>query len=31
MNAVMPGKWFRQRELVFMLEIVQRYQKQASS
>jgi RNA-directed DNA polymerase len=28
MNAALPAKWFRQRELVFMLEIIQRYQRQ---
>ena len=31
MNAALPGKWFRERELVFMLEVIQRYQKQAHS
>lgn len=31
MNAVLPGKWFRERELVFMLEVIQRYQKQTHS
>jgi RNA-directed DNA polymerase len=31
MNAALPGKWFRQRELVYMLEIVQRYRKQVTS
>jgi hypothetical protein len=30
-NATLSGKWFRQRELVFMLEISQRYQRQANS
>ena len=27
MNAALPGQWFRQRGLVFMSEIIQRYQK----
>jgi RNA-directed DNA polymerase len=31
MNAALPGKWFRQQELVFMIEVIQRYQKQANS
>jgi RNA-directed DNA polymerase len=31
MNATLSGKWFRQRERVFKLEIIQRYQKQANS
>lgn len=31
MNAALPGKWFWQRELVFMAEIIQSYQKQADS
>lgn len=31
MNAALPTKWFRQRQLVFMLEVIQRYQYQANS
>lgn len=31
MNAALPGKWFRQQELVFMIEVIQNYQKQANS
>lgn len=31
MNAALPTKWFRRRELVFMLEVIQRYQRQTNS
>lgn len=31
MNAALPTKWFRRRELVFMLEVIQRYQRQTDS
>ena len=31
MNAALPTKWFRQRELVFIQEVIQRYQHQAKA
>lgn len=30
MNAALPGEWFREQKLVFMIEVIQSAQKQAN-